>query len=71
MSGCEGEETCEEMQAGMVAKYPEMSEHYIVWSDTVAPIIVAHEEGKLYGNIISYKRFSSQASNMTNAHYAH
>lgn len=46
MSGCEGEETCEEMQAGMVAKYPEMSEHYIVWSDTVAPIIVAHEEGK-------------------------
>ncbi|XP_046667439.1 N-acetyl-D-glucosamine kinase isoform X2 [Homalodisca vitripennis] len=45
LSGCEGEETCEEMKAGMAAKYPHMSNHYVVWSDTVAPVIVAHEEG--------------------------
>ncbi|XP_054258714.1 N-acetyl-D-glucosamine kinase isoform X2 [Macrosteles quadrilineatus] len=45
LSGCEGDDSCEEMKQGMAEKYPNLSEHYVVWSDTVAPVIVAHEEG--------------------------
>lgn len=58
MSGCEGEKTCNDLKLGLKTKYPGLSENYVVWSDTVAPVIVAHEEG-MNLNPLKCERFFS------------
>lgn len=45
LSGCERDETNKELRDGMIKDYPKLSENYMVCSDTIAPIIVAHEDG--------------------------
>lgn len=45
MSGCEGDETANELKTGMLKNYPNLSENYFVWSDTIGPLIVADKDG--------------------------
>lgn len=47
MSGCEGEESCEEIRTGIAATFPHLSDSYNVWSDTIAPIFLASDKGDL------------------------
>ena len=45
MSGCEDEVTNEELKNSLITKYPDLSEVYVVCSDTVGSIATASEHG--------------------------
>ncbi|GLH02850.1 N-acetyl-D-glucosamine kinase [Gryllus bimaculatus] len=45
LSGCEQEETNNQLKDGLQSKYPNLSNNYVVCSDTVGSIAAAHEHG--------------------------
>uniref|UniRef100_A0A8D8LNI4 N-acetyl-D-glucosamine kinase n=1 Tax=Cacopsylla melanoneura TaxID=428564 RepID=A0A8D8LNI4_9HEMI len=45
LSGCEEEETNAVLKQGLIKSHPNLAEDYIVCSDTIAPIAVAHGKG--------------------------
>ena len=47
LSGCEDEETNQDLKDGLIKKYPDMAEHYYVCSDTIGAIATASEHGGL------------------------
>jgi len=47
LSGCEDEETNEELKQGLIKKFPNMAVHYFICSDTIGAIATASENGGL------------------------
>jgi N-acetylglucosamine kinase len=45
LSGCEQEETNEELKEGLQKNFPNLSSNYVVCSDTVGSIAAALENG--------------------------
>jgi len=47
LSGCEDEETNEKLKSGLMQRFPLLSEHYHICSDTIGAIATASESGGL------------------------
>ena len=47
MSGCEDDETNEKLKNGLMLRFPDLSEHYYICSDTIGSIATASENGGL------------------------
>jgi len=47
LSGCEDDETNEKLKNGLMLRFPDLSEHYYICSDTIGSIATASENGGL------------------------